>query len=295
MVNTASKLLKALCSMVVMLALVASITAMQIFAASHGIYTATATPHYKHPNTGVIEDSGGEGSSVLGQSMVDSATEGHALVEVDANGNTYATIRLNLSQYTSNQQFYIDTTGTGSYSAVSATVMQEDYANDTTDYRIQVPSENTIIRCTMYVEPMGRNVVWYITLSNLQAGSRDFITSITVNNTPAQQEETVPAQPQEPVQEPAASSASETTSAETVSSETASSEISSEVSSDTSSVLGIQEFDAAGNTVSNVSSGIGSEASGANTAVIWGIIGGVVAVIIIGGCVWYFCFFKKKS
>ena len=124
MVNTASKLLKALCSMVVMLALVAGITAMQVFAASHGIYTATATPHYKHPNTGVIEDSGGEGSSVLGQSMVDSATEGHALVEVDANGNTYATIRLNLSQYTSNQKFYIDTTGTGSYSAVSATVMQ---------------------------------------------------------------------------------------------------------------------------------------------------------------------------
>ena len=194
MVNTASKLFKALCSMVVMLALVASITSIHVSAASHGIYTATAAPHYRHPNTGVIEDSGGEGSAVLGQSMTDSATDTHALVEVDANGNTYATIRLKLSQYTSNQQFYIDTTGNGSYTPVSATIMQEDYANDTTDYRIKVPSENTIIRCTMYVEPMGRNVVWYITLSNLQSGSGDFITSITVNNTPVQ-EPTVPAQP----------------------------------------------------------------------------------------------------
>ena len=154
MVNTASKLFKALCSMVVMLALVASITSIHVSAASHGIYTATAAPHYRHPNTGVIEDSGGEGSAVLGQSMTDSATDTHALVEVDANGNTYATIRLKLSQYTSNQQFYIDTTGNGSYTPVSATIMQEDYANDTTDYRIKVPSENTIIRCTMYVEPM---------------------------------------------------------------------------------------------------------------------------------------------
>ena len=143
MVNTASKLFKALCSMVVMLALVASITSIHVSAASHGIYTATAAPHYRHPNTGVIEDSGGEGSAVLGQSMTDSATDTHALVEVDANGNTYATIRLKLSQYTSNQQFYIDTTGNGSYTPVSATIMQEDYANDTTDYRIKVPSEST--------------------------------------------------------------------------------------------------------------------------------------------------------
>ena len=123
MVNTASKLFKALCSMVVMLALVASITSIHVSAASHGIYTATAAPHYRHPNTGVIEDSGGEGSAVLGQSMTDSATDTHALVEVDANGNTYATIRLKLSQYTSNQQFYIDTTGNGSYTPVSATIM----------------------------------------------------------------------------------------------------------------------------------------------------------------------------
>ena len=69
--------------MVVMLALMAGITAIPAFAASNGIYTATATSHYKHPTTGKIEDSGGEGSYVLGQSMTDSALNKAALVEVD--------------------------------------------------------------------------------------------------------------------------------------------------------------------------------------------------------------------
>ncbi len=290
MVHTASKLLKGLCGMVVMLALIAGIPSIQqAFAASHGIYTATAASHYRHPNTGVIEDSGGEGSSVLGQSMTDSATDTRALVEVDANGNTYATLRLKLAQYTTNQQFYIDTTGSGTYTPVSATVMQEDYANDSTDYRIPIPSENSIIRCTMYVEPMGRNVIWYITLSNLQSGSGDFITSITVNQAPVQQETAPPVQNQEPVQVPET-----TASAETVSSEPAVSTAETVSSAaESTAAEGIQEFDAAGNAVSGVSSK-NTAADSANTAAVWGGIGGVAAAAAIAFCVWYFGFFKKK-
>ena len=84
MKHTASKIFRALCgidtmlihaiSIVVMLALAAGITSVPVLAASNGIYIATATPHYKHPVTGKIEDSGGEGSAVLGQSMTESAT-----------------------------------------------------------------------------------------------------------------------------------------------------------------------------------------------------------------------------
>ena len=98
MTNTATKLMRAVCSVVVMLALMAGITAIPAFAASNGIYTATATSQYKHPTTGKIEDSGGEGSYVLGQSMTDSALNKAALVEVDPQGNTYVTIRLNLME-----------------------------------------------------------------------------------------------------------------------------------------------------------------------------------------------------
>ena len=54
MTNTATKLKRALCSMVVMLALMAGISAIPAYAASPGIYTATAASHYKHPTTVII-------------------------------------------------------------------------------------------------------------------------------------------------------------------------------------------------------------------------------------------------
>ena len=154
MTNTASKLKRAICSMVVMLALVAGITSVPVLAASPGIYTATF--HYRHPTTGVIEDSGGESSYVLGQSMTDSALNKAALVEVDSSGATWVTIRLNLMDNIQSPQFQVDG------SSVSATLMQEDYSNNTADYRMRVNSENSIIRCNMYVIPMGREVIFYI-------------------------------------------------------------------------------------------------------------------------------------
>lgn len=170
------KAFKALCVMVVVLALfMAGITTMSAYAADNGIYIATATPHYRNPQTGVIEDSGGDGSYVLGQSMTESATYRKALVEVDASGNTYITVRLQLMDNIQNPQFQVDG------SPVTATLMQEDYINNTADYRMKVNSENSIVRCNMNVIAMGRDVIFYITFSNLQDGSGDFITSITVD------------------------------------------------------------------------------------------------------------------
>ena len=159
--------------MVVMLALVAGITAIPAYAASNGIYTATATPHYRNPITGKIEDSGGEDSEVLGQSMTESATDTRALVEVDSNGNTYITVRLKLMDNIQNPTFKVDG------SSVSASLMQEDYSANTADYRMKVASENSVIRCSMYVVPMGRNVIFFITVSNLKSGSGGFGTQTT--------------------------------------------------------------------------------------------------------------------
>lgn len=310
MTNTATKLMRAVCSVVVMLALMAGITAIPAFAASNGIYTATATSHYKHPTTGKIEDSGGEGSYVLGQSMTDSALNKAALVEVDPQGNTYVTIRLNLMSNIRTPQFQVDGSRSGSFSPVSATIMQEDGTADTTDFRMQVPSENAIIRCSMYVIPMGRDVIFYITVGNLQSGSGDFVTSVKVEqpepepNTPAQTTPQTPSNQQPSAQEPssskapssqpessAAPSSSEDSSSEPSSSEEASSAVSSNESS-SSTAGGLMEFDESGNAVNNSSSEAEESNSGGNP-IIWWVIGGIVVVAIAGGCVWYFCFFKK--
>ena len=309
MTNTASKLKRALCSMVVMLALMAGISAIPALAASNGIYTATATSHYKHPTTGVIEDSGGEGSYVLGQSMTDSALNKAALVEVDSSGATWVTIRLNLMDNIQSPQFQVDG------SSVSATLMQEDYSNNTADYRMRVNSENSIIRCNMYVIPMGREVIFYITVGGLSAGSGDFVTSITVEEPepvvepePEQPETTTPQTPSDQTpstqtpssEEPSAQPTEETPSSteEPVTEEPVTEEPDSETSSDdeeeeeSSEALGLEEFDASGNKVSDTSTEAEQDSSTGNP-VIWWVIGGIVIVAIAGGCVWYFCFFRR--
>ena len=303
MTNTAAKLKRALCSMVVMLALMAGITSIPALAASNGIYTATATSHYKHPTTGLIEDSGGEGSYVLGQSMTESALNKAALVEVDPQGNTYVTVRLNLMDNIQNPQFQVDGSRNGNFSAVSATVMQEDFTENTTDFRMQVPDENAIIRCNMYVIPMGRDVIFYITVGDLKSGSGDFIASVKVEQ---------PAQEPEPEQSDTSASAVQTPASSTSDSQMSSSvppasEASSSTpetsSSDTGSassdededaVMGLEEFDASGNKVSDTSTEA-EQGGGTGNPIVWWIIGGIIVVAIAGGCVWYFCFFRKKK
>lgn len=312
---------KTLCSMVVMLALVAGITAIPAYAASNGIYTATATPYYRNPLTGKIEDSGGEDSEVLGQSMTESATYTKALVEVDSNGNTYITVRLKLMDNIQNPTFKVDG------SSVSASLMQEDYSANTADYRMKVASENSVIRCSMYVVPMGRDVIFFITVSNLNSGSGDFVTSISVNknksnnssnnanssnnsysNNNSGNNNNSSYEPAESSNNSSSSKSSdkknnknsdkkkskETTAPTTVKPSTAAqTTVATEPTTDSAQeVNGLQEFDEQGSevtapaTVDEVQNG---------SYAVWYVIGIVAVVLVAGFCVWYFGFFRKKK
>lgn len=312
---------KTLCSMVVMLALVAGITAIPAYAASNGIYTATVTPHYRNPLTGKIEDSGGEDSEVLGQSMTESATYTKALVEVDSNGNTYITVRLKLMDNIQNPTFKVDG------SSVSASLMQEDYSANTADYRMKVASENSVIRCSMYVVPMGRDVIFFITVSNLNSGSGDFVTSIAVNNNKSNNSSNNANSSNnsysnnnsgnnnnssyEPVESSNNSSSSkspdkknnknsdkkkskETTAPTTVKPSTAvpTTAVTEPTTDSAQEVNGLQEFDEQGSevtapaTVDEVQNG---------SYAVWYVIGIVAVVLVASFCVWYFGFFRKKK
>lgn len=312
---------KTLCSMVVMLALVAGITAIPAYAASHGIYTATATPHYRNPLTGKIEDSGGEDSEVLGQSMTESATYTKALVEVDSNGNTYITVRLKLMDNIQNPTFMVDG------SSASASLMQEDYSANTADYRMKVASENSVIRCSMYVVPMGRDVIFFITVSNLNSGSGDFVTSISVNNNKSNNNlnnanssnnsysNNNSGNNNNSSYEPAESSnnSSSTKSSDKMNNKNSDKKKSKETTAPTivkpstavpttvvtepttdsaQEVNGLQEFDEQGSevtapaTVDEVQNG---------SYAVWYVIGVVAVVLVAGFCVWYFVFFRKKK
>ena len=312
---------KTLCSMVVMLALVAGITAIPAYAASNGIYTATATPHYRNPLTGKIEDLGGEDSEVLGQSMTESATDTKALVEVDSNGNTYITVRLKLMDNIQNPIFKVDG------SSVLASLVQEDYSANTADYRMKVASENSVIRCSMYVVPMGRDVIFFITVSNLKSGSGDFVTSITVNNNNSNNNSNnanssnnsysnnnsvnnnnSSYEPAESSNNSSSSKSSDkksnkksdkkkskkTTAPTTVKPSTAvpTTAVTEPTTDSAQDVNGLQEFDEQGSevtapaTVDEVQNG---------SSAVWYVLGGVAVVLVAGFCVWYFGFFRKKK
>lgn len=294
------KILKIVCCMSIVVTVLMSLNCVSAFAASNGIYIATATPHYKHPTTGNIEDSGGEGSAVLGQSMTESATYIKALVEVDSSGNTYVTVRLQLMDNIQNPKFKVDGNRNGSFSSVSASLMQEDYTNNTADYRMKVPNENAIIRCTMYVVPMGRDVVFYITVSNLKSGSDDFVTSIKVEDTTKKQTTTKASTQSQntTIKNKETINTTEPTKASVTMDENTSSTVNfTEITTaeiteaDETTNAGLQEFDASGNEV-------GSEEpskieNNGNSKAGW-IAGGVV-IVAAGAVIWYFCFYKKKK
>ncbi|HIQ61947.1 MAG TPA: hypothetical protein IAD31_10220 [Candidatus Enterenecus faecium] len=291
MKNTARKAVRGLCGMVAMLALAASIVSMPASAASHGIYTATATAHYRHPTTGVIEDSGGENSAVLGQSMTESATNKKALVEVDASGNTWITVRLNLMDNIQSPKFQVDGR------SVSASLMQEDYGSNTADFRLKANSEKSIIRCNMYVTPMGREVIFYITVGNLKSGSGDFVTSISVEQpkataAPAPSATKTPAAASTPTPTKAPAAPATPTPEATVA-PSATPEPSPTTDPEAqSSASGLEEFDASGNAVEETQAPENTDSS-SGSPVLWWVIGGLVVIAAVGGGVWYVFFVRK--
>ena len=181
-------------------------------ALDNGIYTAKCTPYYVHPITGTVEDRGGIDSVGIGQPMTDSATYPEALIEVDPDGNVFATVRLSLMDNIENVAFKVQADGNSPFYDVSYDVMQENLDANTTDLRMQIPNENSYLRATFYVVPMSRDVIYYIGFSDFQSGSSDFITSVeVVQPTESPQEE-----PQnEPIEESQETQVPEETQPET--------------------------------------------------------------------------------
>ena len=145
----------------------------QAKAATGTVYTCTIVPCYKHPVTGTIEDSGGEASYATGQGMVEGCVYQTGILEVTSDGKYYLTIRMSLMDYTSKHSFQVQTTGASGWSntVYGQTGKGSDSNGTTADICIQVPSEKCIVRGTMYVEPMGRDVVFYAYPNNFKAGN----------------------------------------------------------------------------------------------------------------------------
>lgn len=152
----------------------AGVPAFPAYAATGNVYTSSVTPCYRHPVTGTIEDSGGESSYATGQGMVEGAVYKTGIMEVTSDGSYYLTIRMSLMDYTSNHSFWVQNAGDSEWSnpsEIGVTGNGTDANGTTADVCMKVPSENCVVRIGMYVEPMGRDVIFYVYPSNYSAGN----------------------------------------------------------------------------------------------------------------------------
>ena len=156
-------------------------------AAAGTVYTCKINPSYAHPVTGEIEDAGGSSSTATGQGMVEGALGSSGILEVTDSGEYYLTIRMGLMDYSSGHSFRTQEVGASGWSSVEAaqTGSGSDDSGTTADLRIPVPSESCIVRCSMYVEPMGRDVIFYFYPSDYTTGNSAGMNAEIVTETSA--------------------------------------------------------------------------------------------------------------
>ncbi len=159
--------------------------AVPAFAIDAGTYTVTVIPKYRDPETGVIEDPGN--NEAVGQGMCERMCGSTGLLEVEASGDMYLTVRYYLSSFVHDPTFE-ERTGGGSFGpAINYQVMQvvdpvEGAKNiedkyGYTDFRLKINSLDSVFRGKAYIDPPGKHVVYYFTAKDPAAGSGDFITS----------------------------------------------------------------------------------------------------------------------
>ena len=142
-------------------------------AASGNVYSCQIARTYQHPVTGKVEDSGGSSSKATGQGMVEGAISSKGLLEVTDSGDYYLTFRISLVDYTSDLSFSVQKRGASGFQtqSVTQTATGKDNNGTTKDLRIKLSSQDSIIRCSMYVKPMGRNVIFYFYPGNYTTGN----------------------------------------------------------------------------------------------------------------------------
>lgn len=107
------------------------------------------------------------------------------ILEVTDSGEYYLTIRMSLMDLTSGHSFWVQNVGDSGWStpAMGITGNGSDSNGNTADICIQVPSENCVVRGSMYVDLMGRDVIFYCYPSNFSEGNNTDMNATMVTST----------------------------------------------------------------------------------------------------------------
>ncbi len=149
------------------------------------VYTAEALGHYSNPISGEVEDSGNNPG--IGNGMVSNTVHSIALIEKDDNGKLFATVRYGRRPHIKDVKMWVQANASSGFREVP--VEETQTAGDTGDFRFEIPSTDALIKSSFFVNDMGRDVIFFVTLDNLEEGSGDFKTFVSLSSPSSNQEE----------------------------------------------------------------------------------------------------------
>lgn len=127
---------------------------------------------YSHPVTGAIEDAGkNEG---IGQGMAEGVLDPQALYE-EVGEKHVLTIRLHMMDNVSKVSIAAQKRGASGFGNVSYDSPQG--GGEWKDFRFQLPAKDCVIRLSLFIDAMGREVVFYGDMGNRTPGNTDFVLS----------------------------------------------------------------------------------------------------------------------
>ena len=290
--------IRKICAAVLMsICLLAMGQPVQVHAASGTVYSCSITPSYRHPVTGVVEDSGGEASYATGQGMVEGCVYTNGMLEVTDAGEYYLTFRMSLVDYTTNHAFQVQNVGDSGWSStgMAVTATGTDTNGTTADICIQVPSESCVVRGSMYVTPMGRNVIFYFYPSNYAEGNTTGMTPSMATERSVGSVETQTEEAYEAVSETQAESSAQTAPKAQTQAPALESSVETQASSEAASTGSSSLNSAQGLSLSTASesSDSGQETTGGSSMSALGLgaaitVSGIILICVMAAVVYYF-------
>lgn len=155
-----------------------AVSHIPVHAMEDGAYTVGRTTSYANPETNKTVDGGT--NIALGDSMADSIVEDSVLVE-QSQGKTYVTLGIGLMSNVNNVRMQIKGND-GNYRNVELTQTGtcERDGDTCNHYRFEVDSAENYISPILFVEPMGRDVQFFIKLDMASAkkGNGNFVSEM---------------------------------------------------------------------------------------------------------------------
>lgn len=167
---------------------------VKAFAMEDGAYTVSRTTSYANPETGKTVDGGT--NIALGDSMCESIVEDKLLVE-QSNGKTYVTMGIGLMSNVSKVSFQVQGKD-GEFHDVEYVQTGSCQRSDDTcnHYRFEVDSPDNLISPIIFVDPMGRDVQFFVKLdmSTAEPGTGNFVSEMVKKEEPKAEKTEKPAE-----------------------------------------------------------------------------------------------------